>query len=1545
MCTGQVDRRYTDMDATGITEKMGGTKMEGGMPNAGDVANGDACRRGDTILSQAKSRALVAALTNDRKIIVKIKLGSIEFLAPSKESRPSKDPQENHWFCYTCQRTNLSTKKRCKNCQSWSGVNRKIAAEEAKKSDAPSNEKAEEGKAIEPSERDGDQDEAMGARLPKRKRTNLYSSLSPAVIQATTMARTESYAANLPSRPQLGSRSSKRKQSYDKKDDYDNSDVATAEKLAAVTDGAVSNELIGNDGNLFYCRTCMGVGEVVCCDGCPNVVHPRCLPPGPSKSSLEDDDNPWFCHECWENGRAITAKKQRKAKERCSYCGRKETKAQPCVPCPKRNCDNFFHLVCPSEDGDETVIEESPQRLVCTSCKAAGVGKNGSYLRYCHRQGNEEQRELLSFGRGRGRGGKCGKIFRRMSSSDERKTKLKDLSECGVNTMRRSRSSYSSGFQSPYVEKDDNDNEIGPHSLAYVEKPISSIPAFFFFLLHNRSVLEKSLSRASPFFRGMAKGLTRNEKVAQEGAAIWIGMSHKERSEWVNVSMKDFEQRVVAWKEKEVIEAMIQSMDVSQRGIDSKNELNVLPDSDTHIANSFARIRFNKVNSPPVKVSATKNGNIPLLELLNDARFRPLPLVDKTRANEDLAQRKARVSIEQFTPQGPVESSLGDECMGCTRGWSHFCSVLKRPLPSSEHRAKLQPPVSSLSATRIGLGLKINLPRDEDQTWELTDEVKNAVGLSDICPNYQPRDSFFLSTPSLRLDDTVAFIENATAITNAQSKIFSSTIGTPHSHHEFDDSSPGKSKALARGLLPLQGRRKNSLDENSAPTGLDSVSGPSVDREQMRHYKCGRFDIVQSNQFRRNNCRKSQLITHMAKRSYCSSSVAGDFLKRNSSVNSPSYGNGFIKPMCVMLGRSNPNNIIGRNKHRDGLSIIGISLTKESWTPNVILPPKPKPLPTAGHLRLHYQAASDIGKSAENRQVNYLVSWICSKCSQMNDELSNRCLNCQGRKHRESGKGNLPRSCSSKVGNLDVSHDRHALALKHKDDANELYRKCLVIACCGVLAGMVRRDPMRLFAEPVPADIKEYHQVIQDPIDFSTMRKKIQSYEYKSFGSFIADARRLCINACVFNSADSLYAKTANEIYDAVEIMHDRAKKWLAIIKNTHASSFIANEDGKNEGETYMFNDVKVMWSGAVELINDGDWLKRLSTSDFTRTRENEVAYYGSLAIRRAAIAAKASLVTVFSDMSEARQPVVKRTHTQDELLRKLVDDAAALHVGPIELKDEPDWREVQLLKLLKRVQKRRIEERLSSESGCARCDGVKTSDETNKTVTLLRSDFKRTVDATRTRVAASRLPQNTGLASRNAREMNAEKSIAAGAPLEFIRRVATECMVSVRGSRIHGWGLFADGSFKKGEVIAEYIGEYVSDAVADLREKRYSEQRMQDYQFRVDGSLVIDATLRGGYARYINHSCTPNCESKIVDGTPPREHLKRVLIISQRNINASEELTYDYNFPLEMNLDLRIPCNCGSRQCRGFMNWDIPEKSYRHTTKVGKTARRGRIL
>ena len=64
------------------------------------------------------------------------------------------------------------------------------------------------------------------------------------------------------------------------------------------------------------------------------------------------------------------------------------------------------------------------------------------------------------------------------------------------------------------------------------------------------------------------------------------------------------------------------------------------------------------------------------------------------------------------------------------------------------------------------------------------------------------------------------------------------------------------------------------------------------------------------------------------------------------------------------------------------------------------------------------------------------------------------------------------------------------------------------------------------------------------------------------------------------------------------------------------------------------------------------------------------------------------------------------------------------------------------------------------------------------------------------------------------------------------------------------------------------------------------------------------------------------------MDGKSPNEHLKRVLIVSKQVIHATEELSYDYKFPLEMNLDLRVPCNCGAKQCRGFLNWDMPEKS-----------------
>jgi hypothetical protein len=212
-------------------------------------------------------------------------------------------------------------------------------------------------------------------------------------------------------------------------------------------------------------------------------------------------------------------------------------------------------------------------------------------------------------------------------------------------------------------------------------------------------------------------------------------------------------------------------------------------------------------------------------------------------------------------------------------------------------------------------------------------------------------------------------------------------------------------------------------------------------------------------------------------------------------------------------------------------------------------------------------------------------------------------------------------------------------------------------------------------------------------------------------------------------------------------------------------------------------------------------------------------------------------------------------------------------------------------------------------------------------------------------RVHHSRIDLSTGLASLNTRE-KVEKQRAAIIASKKDKdknakyESAVDVAVSVRGSRVHGWGLFADQQFKKGDVVAEYLGEYVSLAVTEAREKIYQEQRIQDYQFRLDDSLLIDATMSGGHGRYINHNCNPNCVAKTIPGKEPNEQLKRVIIIAQREIKPREELTYDYQFPLELDLDARIPCNCQSEQCRGFMNWDLPEKG--SNNRVLRSHKRG---
>lgn len=119
---------------------------------------------------------------------------------------------------------------------------------------------------------------------------------------------------------------------------------------------------------------------------------------------------------------------------------------------------------------------------------------------------------------------------------------------------------------------------------------------------------------------------------------------------------------------------------------------------------------------------------------------------------------------------------------------------------------------------------------------------------------------------------------------------------------------------------------------------------------------------------------------------------------------------------------------------------------------------------------------------------------------------------------------------------------------------------------------------------------------------------------------------------------------------------------------------------------------------------------------------------------------------------------------------------------------------------------------------------------------------------------------------------------------------------------------------------------------MTDKREKYYNSKGIGCYMFRVDDNLVVDATMKGNAARFINHSCDvscesqfqgfeinvffpqPNCFSKVVE---IHGH-KHIIIFALRKILCGEELTYDYKFPFEED---KIPCTCGAKKCRKFLN------------------------
>ena len=138
-----------------------------------------------------------------------------------------------------------------------------------------------------------------------------------------------------------------------------------------------------------------------------------------------------------------------------------------------------------------------------------------------------------------------------------------------------------------------------------------------------------------------------------------------------------------------------------------------------------------------------------------------------------------------------------------------------------------------------------------------------------------------------------------------------------------------------------------------------------------------------------------------------------------------------------------------------------------------------------------------------------------------------------------------------------------------------------------------------------------------------------------------------------------------------------------------------------------------------------------------------------------------------------------------------------------------------------------------------------------------------------------------------------------------------------IKFSKIHGKGIYSTKDIKKGSKIIEYLGEKITKKEANKRayatmEKHYKNPLYNGavYIFELNKKYDLDGDISGNSAKYINHSCGPNCRFKIADN--------RIWIIAKRNIKKGEELSYNYGY--DMVNFAEHQCYCRSKKCVGYI-------------------------
>ncbi len=135
------------------------------------------------------------------------------------------------------------------------------------------------------------------------------------------------------------------------------------------------------------------------------------------------------------------------------------------------------------------------------------------------------------------------------------------------------------------------------------------------------------------------------------------------------------------------------------------------------------------------------------------------------------------------------------------------------------------------------------------------------------------------------------------------------------------------------------------------------------------------------------------------------------------------------------------------------------------------------------------------------------------------------------------------------------------------------------------------------------------------------------------------------------------------------------------------------------------------------------------------------------------------------------------------------------------------------------------------------------------------------------------------------------------------------------RRSKIHGLGVFSTRRIRRGRTLIPYLGEILTTAKVRARYGGEVDEP-HTFLFHLGDDRYVDAGVGGNDARFINHSCDPNCEAELSDGT--------IWISAIRNIQPGVELTYDYSLEIERGASRprrnRYACRCGATRCRGTM-------------------------